>query len=336
MRLFGSRSRVQPSAIAIDPTGLSPNQLSEPHLLLLSRYCFPQNWRTGSGYGWDKVLGEPPEAAIRRFLSEGLLVPSPPRSKLETFSVKDLKVFLKERQLPVSGNKEVLIDRLVQASDSTLAAKLEQFDIVECSPQARDLTSKYLDQKRVEKRATVTECLACLRNEDFAGACREVAQYEARQVFPRGVGVDWSKPGEVEARRLKILFYARPKILADLPANDWKSLRVAAGMMLLWGLKTASDWLPDGFVGVSKFDSDTAARMLVFHVNFVVNMTDYREMGVRTATISACEDSCEACHALNGKQLLLDEVPELPFYACTHAMGCRCLLLPDTPASFSE
>lgn len=336
MRLFGARSRARPSATTMDPTGLSPTKLSEPHLLLLSRYCHAQNWRTGSGNGWDKVLGEPREAAIQRFLSEGLLMPSTPRSKLETFPAKELKVLLKERQLPASGNKEALIDRLVQANDSTLAAKLEQLDIVECSPRARDLVNEYTSQKRVENQAAVTECLACLRIEDFAGACREVAQYEARQVFPRGVGVDWSKPSEVQARRLKILFDAQPKILTDLPAKDWKPLRIAAGMMFLWGLNAASDWLPDDFVGVTRFDNDTAARMLVFHASFVDNMTAYREMGVRTATISACEDSCEACHALNGKLLLLDEVPELPFYACTHVMGCRCLLLADTPASFSE
>ncbi|MCG5078960.1 SAP domain-containing protein [Paraburkholderia sp. RG36] len=303
--------------------------MSEPHLLLLSRFCFPQNWRTGGGYEWDKVLGEPAETAIQRFLSEGLLVPSAPRSKLEAFSVKDLKVFLKERQLPASGNKEVLIERLVRANDATLTAKLEQFDIVECSPQARDSTSKYLEQKRAEKQTALSESLEYLRNEDFASACRAVAQYESRQVFPRGTGVNWSKSDADEPRRLKTLFDVQPKILADLLDNDWKPLRIAAGMMLMWGTKTASEWLPDDFVGVSRFDNDTAARMLVFHSNFVANMANYREMDVQTATISACNDSCEACLALNGKSLPLDKVPELPLYACTHAMGCRCLLLPD-------
>lgn len=336
MRLFGSRSRGQASTTAQEPAGVSGEQLSEPHLLLLSRYCFPQNWRTGSGYGWDKVLGEPPETAIQRFLAEGLLVPSSPRSKLETFSVKDLKAFLKERQLPVSGNKGVLIERLFQANDATLAAKLAQLDIVECSPHARDVASKYLDQKRVEKQTALSDSFACLRNGEFAQACRQVAQYESRQVFPRGVGVDWSKPDGADPRRLEILFVSQPKILADLPNNEWRPLRIAAGMMLLWGVNTVDEWLPENFVGVSQFDNDTAARMLLFHANHVDNLAQFREMGVRTMTISACDTSCEACLELSGKPLLLDEVPELPFYACTYVRGCRCLLLPDIPDPLSK
>ena len=311
--------------------GFSTGQLGEPHLLLLSRYRLPRSWRTGIGPGWDKVLGESPQTAIQRLRAEGLLVPSSSRSKLGTFPVKDLKVLLKERQLPVLGNKDVLIERLVEVHDANLTEKLAKLDIVECSQEALDLTRKYLDQKNLEKQAVLGDSLAFLRAEEFAQACWVVARYESRQVFPRGIGVDWSRPDESDIRRLQIIFSSQPRILADLPEKDWEPLRVAASMMLLWGVNTAKEWLPEDFVGVPRFDSDTAARMLTFHATHVRDMAIYREMGVQTATIKACDTSCKACLWLADKPLPLDDVPELPFYACTHVMGCRCWVAPDIP-----
>ena len=282
--------------------------------------------------GWDEVLREPLQSAIERFLGEGLLVPSSLRSKLGTYVVKDLKALLKERQLPVSGNRDILIDRLVHANDPSLTEMLAHLDVLECSLEAMDITDKYLEQQKREKQRALAESRALLVDRKFGEACLAVSQYEVRQVFARGVGVNWSKPDPGAIRRLEIIFSSRPKILADLPDHSWEPLRVAAGMMNLWGTATAKEWLPEGFAGVARFTSDTAARMLMFHANYVHSLAEAREMGVRTATISSCgSESCEACREISNKPTPLDELPELPFFACSHEMGCRCLALPDVP-----
>ena len=104
-----------------------------------------------------------------------------------------------------------------------------------------------------------------------------VTQYEASQVFPRGLGIDW-KNYDVESgvESLKLIFERTPDILNGMEEEQLIELRRAAAMMELWGTNTAKHWLPDDFQTGIHLEGDVASRMLVFHASHIRNMQNYR------------------------------------------------------------
>lgn len=329
--LFGSKQSTSPPARG-QPRQAFDWRASKPHLLLISRFLHAQGTTDAVPPHWEGVLGEPPQLAVDRFLADGLLVPASLTAKLDrTFKTTELKPFLKERGLPVSGKKDALLERLVAADPDGMAAKVAHLAIVECSSAARAIAEQYVAEKLAEKDAAVAESLVLLRSKDFGRASLAVSRYEARQVFPRGLGIDWSNNDPADdVRLLETMFAARPKILDGLSESEWEPLRIAAAMMHLWGINVAREWLPEGFVGVPRFDVDTAARMVLFHAYHRRDMTQFRAMGIKKATVLGCgEASCEACRQITAKLMPLAKIPELPHAACTHEMGCRCYVSPD-------
>lgn len=304
---------------------------SEAHLQMLSRFLLAQRIETVTQAYRENVLGEMPDAAIKRFMTDGMLIPASLRNRLlATYGSAELKVLLKERGLKVSGTKEALVERLISCDPQGMATNVADLDIYECSPEARTIAQQYTETQRADKEAAVADSLAFLRAHEFQQASLAVSSYESRQIFKRGVGADWEKPDTLgDVRELQMVFSARPGILAGLQEVDWEPLRVAAGMMLLWGTNRAREWLPDNFAGVERFDDETAARMLVFYARSQRDIEDYRKAGISTVRVLGCNDSCSFCQRAMNKTYALATVPELPHPGCTHEMGCRCTLVAE-------
>ncbi len=307
---------------------LAPNdwRSSRPHLFFLSRFLCSQDVSNMVGHHWDHPLKEPPIAAIARFREHGILIPAAVVTILSSqFKITDLKSLLKERGLRVSGSKEQLAERLIEADPSGMARLTAHFDVLECSPEARLVAETILADEEAERQAAVRDSFAHLRTRNFHAAAASVAHFESNRVFPRGIGIDWAKPNVGDVEFLRILFESRPKILGELSEAEWLQLRLAAAMMNLWGSANANAWLPSDFRGVSRFDNSTAARMIVFHSSHLQELAAFRAAGIKRVSISRDrEGSCSSCRSLPKRSLLLDEVPELPYAECTHPMGCRC------------
>ena len=100
-------------------------QKSPAHLLLLSKFL---NSHTVGDYEktvvpWRQLLGEHPKKAINRFFKEGMLDRADLINSLAwRFRVTDLKKMLKERNLPISGNKSKLILRLIESDPNGMKA----------------------------------------------------------------------------------------------------------------------------------------------------------------------------------------------------------------------
>lgn len=310
-------------------------QSSEAHLLLLSKFMVGQELENMTAAYWHGPLGEPAGAAVQRFIASGSLVPATLAAKLANrFRASDLKPFLKERGLRVSGRKDALIERLIVADETGMAALVADMKVYECSPEARARAEQY-KLEQAQKRATAEDrALKQLRAHDFAVASQTVAAFEAAQVFSRGIGIDWSKNNvSRDVDQLRIIFETKPKILDSLGDAEWEPLRVAVGMMALWGTGSAKVWLPAGFVGVAKFDADTAARMLLFASNHRLRLAEYRLLSDRGVRIKAFQvsvtiDSCQTCKNMAGRRYELNDLPELPHADCIHPYGCRCMAMP--------
>lgn len=164
----------------------------------------------------------------------------------------------------------------------------------------------------------------------FQEASLAVAAYEAEQVFPRGMGIDWKhhSPNR-DIEMMNTIFSSKPNILSKIKDDKLDNLRQGAAMMALWGKNSAKEWLPSDFEIESSFDINTAARMFLFYANHKASLEQYRNSGVvKYVEILAAQDSCDECKKLTKKKYKLNEVPELPHEHCTHKKGCRCTEIP--------
>jgi len=303
---------------------------SPAHLLFLSKFCRPRAIDDFSQSDiWEAVLNEAPKKAVKRFMSEGLLEQASLSGVLDyKYKVSELKPMLKQRGLPVSGRKAELIERLVESDPDGMRKVVRGLNVLQCTQQGRAIAEEYLAQEK-EKRARVEEqTLYALQQRKFKEASQMVAAFEAQQVFPRGINIDWKhhNPGQ-DVAMLKVIFQAKPKILTTLNEEQMGHLRLAAGMMYLWGTNQAKAWLPDDFETDLRMDNDTAARMVVFYTYHQRSIAQYRATGVKTVRILATNDSCAACKKLARRKYKISEVPGLPYEKCTHEMGCRCTMV---------
>jgi hypothetical protein len=300
---------------------------SPAHLLFLSKFCRPRAIDDFSQSDtWEAVLKEAPKKAVKRFVDEGLLEQASLSGLLDyKYKVSDLKSMLKQRGLPVSGRKVELIERLVEADPDGMQKAVRGLSVLQCTERGRASAEEYLAQEK-EKRAKVEEqTLSALQQRRFEEASQTVAAFETQQVFPRGIGIDWKHYSPAhDVAMLKVMFQASPKILSSSNHEQLRHLRLAAGMMYLWGTNQAEIWLPDGFETGLIMDKDTAARMILFYASHQCSIAHYRAAGVRKVEILATDNSCTACKKLAKKKYKIDEVPELPYEKCTSEMGCRC------------
>jgi SAP domain len=305
-------------------------QKSKAHLLLLSEFLRPhtiEDYENLSVLPWKKVLGETPSRAIKRFLREGVLKHADTAKSLEwKYKVPELKKMLKERNLPVSGNKGDLILRLIETDPTGVEEDVSGLNVLLCSELGRRIVDGYLTVEKEKGLNVERQVLEALQNRKFKEASLACSSFEAEQVFQGGVGT-LSRDTTRDIAILKEIFDGNPKILKNLN-NEWLvHLRLAAGMMYLWGTRAARGWLPSDWETGLAMNGDTAARMIMFYAINQVNLAQYREWGAKVVDISiAGPSSCNACKKLAKKKFRIDEVIELPYEGCTSETGCRCMV----------
>ena len=304
---------------------------SNAHLLLLSKFLHPNSiGEFAKADYWNNALGENAKQAIKRFLDEGMLLQANLEGQLDyKFKATELKNMLKERGLTVSGRKEELISRLIQADPENMKKSVKGITIVLCSEQGREIAEQYLSDELAKRTSLDEQIGEYLRQRKFKEASLAVASYEAQQVFPRGLGINWKNhnpTSDIEA--LKAIFAYKPKILSQLDNNLLDTLRFAAGMDYLWGTNNSAKWLRPDFETGLAIDKVTAVRMFLSNAYYHRSITQYRTSGVVNQVQILSKNCCEACMKLSGKKFVLNSVPELPYEHCTREMGCNCTVIP--------
>lgn len=306
---------------------------SEAHLLLLSKFIHGQE--IDYFVKWDnleKALNETPQKAIKRFVDEGMLT----NADLETivaykYKVSDLKDLLKQRGLAISGNKDELVKRILQADKAGMLKSTAGIELLTCTQAGREIAEQYLASEKEKRLKVEQQVIDYLVKRMFKEASLAVANYEAGQVFARGIGVDWKhfNPNR-DIQILQYIYGNKPEILNKLDDTKLDSLQLGAGMMLLWGENKATRWIPKDFETGLSMDTDVAARMFLFHAQSIATLMQFKEMGVKYVEVLGTPDSCESCKKIVGKRYKLSEAPTLPNPNCTHEMGCGCVHLART------
>jgi tetratricopeptide (TPR) repeat protein len=156
-----------------------PNWDKSPvHMFLLGSFLEPKRLEELTpALDWEFALGEEPEAVVELFMAAGLLqyadrdLPLPER--MEQFRTTDLREMLRERNLPVSGRKAELIDRLVEIDAMGMEEATRQISALQCT------TAGKLDV------------------ENFLLGASAIPLGTDEKVVP---GVDWEQPASGEGR----------------------------------------------------------------------------------------------------------------------------------------
>ena len=309
---------------------------SPAHLLFLSKFINPRTINDFSNsIAWKEVLGETPQKAIKRFIDHAMLVQGGLADSMAyRFKVSDLKQFAKQRGLSTAGKKAELIDNLIQADGEGMLKAVGKVSVLKCSDEGCQIAEQYVNQEKQKRLDVENKVYTALKERNFKEASKLVATYEAAQVFSRGIGIDWKNYNvHGDVKMLEVLFAAKPKFSQQLESQQLEFIRLATGMIMLWGTNShdASKWLPENFQTSLNIGSIWLVNMLHSHVYFKSNITAYKESGaVKEVQTTTANDSfvCGACAKLAKRRFKLDEIPELPYEHCTSETGCRCGIRP--------
>lgn len=287
---------------------------------------------------WRPALRASPSTVCAEFLEKGLLVEASLHEQIASeFTVADLRAQLKARALKVSGCKADLIERLMRHDPQgaqTMASRAGARPVYVCSQQGRAMAEKFVATKKAERAAAEGAAFAALRLCDFPAAVAVVAEYQAKQILPAGLNVDWSSEtfrAEL-VEEVKGIFETapgRPRILSAMEPAEFRRLQTAAAVMLLWGNPRAPKLTPPGFVSPNGLDASAAARMILFFVRHRTTLAQMNAFGVRRVQIMASDRCCNACAKLTSIAYSIDAAPELPHEFCADPRGCRCLYAHD-------
>lgn len=301
---------------------------SKAHLLLLSKFLGGNaSNRYEQDERWQAALDEPPSAAIKRFLGDGVLGPADTAHVLAAcYTAIQLKDLLRVKELKISGKKEELIARLIEHDQAGMAQLAQEHDILTCIGAGEQIARDFLESESRKKEELEQTLVSLVEKNNFRTAADAVADYEATQVFPRGLGIDWSQGGAFMEEVLRDIYGCTPSILRAVGDSELRQLRMAAAMMELTGENRGDRWLPDNFELGIAMECEAAARMLLFHAYHLRRMRQYQRGGVRKVQVSGVNDAeqCAACRDIDGKVYPLNELPEFPYPKCTCEMGCRC------------
>jgi hypothetical protein len=306
---------------------------SKPHLLLLSKFLHPSYKNDFYQDCWKDVLGENSKDVIDSLEKMRWIIKASREEKIERlYTVSELKTYLKNAQLSVTGKKSVLIERIIEANLTEIISKIDKEDICVCSDEGRRIASNFIEIEQAKRDVADTQTLQLLRERKFVDAASVMLEYEKGQVFARGIGVDWdNQTPSVHQNMLNLIFTSEPGILRDIEEIEMEPLRVVAGMMYLWGKKWSKTWVSNDFALHHHFDIETASRMLLFYSTNKQNLARYKADDIiKKVEILTTDNSCNECQKFNGKKFSLDRVPELPHEKCSHEMGCRCTYIPIT------
>jgi hypothetical protein len=304
--------------------------LSKAELVFLARFRSPQDvaWIEQDGR-WLESLGEPPMEVIRRLRGRELLVPASLADHLSAgHSVKALKELCRSHGLIVSGTREVLVARLVEAVPDLVRDLVAGRTVLRCSPGAQTLADGLAAENEARRAAAEAETHEGLVARDFRRACRAIAIFEASQAFPRGMGIDWARyNSEADVVALTAIFHRWPRLLAFVSGDSRDAFRIAAAETYLWGRsrRQRGSCLPEV---EGPLNAEVTSRMLVAFGQTESSLHGLRESGTKRIVI--CRDgACAGC--LEGPSIVaLASMPEIPRAECTNPEGCRCALRPAT------
>lgn len=297
-----------------------------------------------SNQGWLDALGKSPLELKSEYEASGLIEELNTKDHLRALMSALLTVAALKESLALvgckkSGNKVELIDRLIEADRGTAIKSLPNGVRWGVTEKGSELVNAYRAKKKDEKEWLEDKLLELASSKRHLEAATLRAEYNARQVFPPGLGCSWDNWDTArDVRILESISSLTPEVLSCRSSDALGTARLVATLSYLMGsklssrlhgliLRNASDCLQS----LQSSSVHDEARLLEKFAIGKANLDEWRASAdckfVRI--LDAGDDSCQACKAHSQRKYAIEEVPQLPSKACTHPIGCRCSYVPD-------
>ena len=277
---------------------------------------------------WNQVLPNKIPLELSELINDGLIHDANLNQKISySCTIAVIKELLSKNGQKVGGNKAELVERASAFINDPLIKKIQKRMIFVLTEIGNKKLIEYLEIKKIERDEAENKVMQYLESKDYYSASKTMTEYEAKQVFQRGMGINWNKHDpKTDVAPLKAMFSEPSKLLKGIPKNSLKYIQIAGAMMYLWGTGDGLKWLPDE---LKTECNGTAARMVCFRGYSTRNIEGYKEGNVvKEVQILSRDDSCDECKKMAEKTYTLLNAPELPHENCTHPTGCRCTYIP--------
>jgi hypothetical protein len=239
---------------------------------------------------------------------------------LQSKSKDELRALAKTRSLSQSGTKETIARRLVTADPTGMGEIFCGKDYLICTPKGELIVDRFIEAEELLRVKAELASQSALKTRQYADAFAIVGQFEASRPFPRSTDCDSTHDLDV----LNEIGTVRLKQCATTSDSTVMSLRVAAGMMYLWGTNKPEKWLTDSD---KKFANQ--AMVILSAATAKVRLREMKRTGIKRVEMlsSGRDDMCVVCRKDDRTIYDISSAPELPHEDCTCEFGCACMLI---------
>ncbi len=303
---------------------------------------------------WSRV-GVPVEEEVAHFLRLDLIEEATLLRKLDIrFRVVDLKQLLVQRGVSPRGRKVELIDQLIGVLGAEAAKGLvDGMRFYSLTALGKRIVGLHTTNQQRIRNQLEKDVFARLNMGDVASAGALVAEYECRQLFARGLGIDWSR-GYPESE-LRSVMYLLSMSYPDLVlhSDDRRVIGISLALSLLLGegpsnagrrllnFLGGSIDCPDlirflmhepcgGYARSLNPSSPEDVAELYAHTKLgealmMPRLREYVARGRGIGIVPVRGDHCPQCNTepLEFARSEVDAVPKLPRH-----WGCRCTYVP--------
>jgi len=305
---------------------------SPVYLLFLSKFMEPKplEWAEDKDY-WREMLHEKPKHVSNRLVKEGMIeISSLPERIAFRFTIKELQKKLQLRNIKTSGAKNDLIQRLIEVAPDEMD-KISP-TIYQCTAEGRRVVEQYLAEEQEKREVIGEKVFELISKRDFVKAVEALEEYRKQNpsLYPIS-NLALKREPKRDIALLKVLFEGTPGILREMEADRLLFIRMIAALDGIGTPSCSRTHLPKDFETGIKLDGPAACRMFGFYANYVLQIEEYKQSGIKRVEISCSNDErvCTECRKIAGKKYVLSALPEIPNPKCTCTDGCRCVILAD-------
>ena len=254
--------------------------------------------------------------AVEKLLSLGYLTFASPSKSLESYTNEQLKRFLKQRSLPVSGTKNVLIKRITDNfSEEELGIYFNE-KVFKLTDSAITLIDEYFKKQFDESKELIIELIDVVRKSFYGKAYNLIGNGKSDPNNPNALPYDYdSVKKDIDA----INEYLK---LTNRNSNDDFASCIYTTMFHSY---TKSDIL----LKMGFFVTDEMLQKDSTAIITIKTLREFSETNIPKYRISSCGDSrvCPTCRAMDGKVFEVAKA-NIGVNAPPFCDECRCTILP--------
>ena len=232
----------------------------------------------------------------------------------------ELKEFLRNAGLPISGAKPILIERLI--TNNVFIGEVSK-NIYECSSASKKRVVHWIEARGIAERETVIKVINLLKDKNIAEAYLLVKEF--KKTHPnKGAFRDANNPIGIQLssdsiiNQIRGILSAKPKMLSFLCNDDLERVKLSSALMEIGFSGSSVIDIPlEGYIGTSRFPPSKIRILIMSHAQSLINLEALTRYGVKEFEIVAPSRwCCVNCAKYDGKILKISDLPENPNPNC--------------------